>query len=409
MRILYVVHDFFPRYYGGTERYVLNLAHQMQQMGHRTDVLTYGLGEPDGALPETVGAMPARSYVHEGLSVLALRHRSEPPALSHQVADDEVAEAVDLVLDRTRYDIVHVAHPMRLAASSRAVRRRRVPLVLTLTDFWLLCPRTRCYKPDHSHCNSPERGEKCMLECGFGPEIRERYRQAQQLFVEADAVIAPSDLLVDVFRQCDWQRAITKIHHGVSYLPGPVRPAQQLANRKLRVGYTGVVARFKGADHLVRAFTAAAAPNLTLKIYGSIIWDNELRWDLEVGYGTNANIQLVNRYEHDELPHVMADLDLTVVPSTTLESFGLVVVESLAHGVPVIASDLVGAARELIRHGHNGLIYPAGNDAELRALFEKVSRDPELVARLREGIEPPPRIEEEAFRVERVYRSVLKS
>jgi hypothetical protein len=46
MKILFVVHNFFPKFFGGTERYVLNMAKQMQRMGNSVKVLTYGILDP---------------------------------------------------------------------------------------------------------------------------------------------------------------------------------------------------------------------------------------------------------------------------------------------------------------------------------------------------------------------------
>jgi len=407
MRILYVLHDFFPRFYGGTERYVLNLAHQMQRMGHQAEVLTYGLDEPDGAFSGAVGAMLERRYVWEGVGVTSLRHRDVPSTIGHRIADDEVTEAVGLFLDSTPVDLVHIAHPMRLAAGIRAIKARSLPLVLTLTDFWLLCPRGRMYKPDYSPCNSPERGQKCVRECNVEASIRERYGHARALFEEADALIAPSSFLIDIFRRCGWERAITQISHGVDYRNvSPLAPRR--GGGKIHIGYIGVVNRFKGVDALLKAFMAASSPNLVLKVYGNIVWDQRLRQELSAAYGGDPRIHLLNRYDHDELPLVMADVDVMVVPSTTLESYGLVVVESLAYGVPVVATDMVGSAHEFIRNDVNGYIYPAAKPETLRAILDRIATEPEILPRLRAGIVLPPRIEEEAYQVESVYRTLVR-
>jgi glycosyltransferase involved in cell wall biosynthesis len=70
--------------------------------------------------------------------------------------------------------------------------------------------------------------------------------------------------------------------------------------------------------------------------------------------------------QRDTLVELFALADATVVPSLS-ESWGVVVNESLACGTPVIASDAVGAAEDLIRPGVNGRVYPAG---DVRALAE---------------------------------------
>jgi glycosyltransferase involved in cell wall biosynthesis len=407
VRVLFVVHDFFPRFFGGTERYVLNIAHQVQQMGHSPEVLTYGLADPEDSFTGTLGSLLTRSYVFEGVPVLSVRHTSMPPTINHRIADPEIAEAVGLLLDRSSYDVVHIAHPMRMAAAYLAVKQRGIPLVLTLTDFWLLCPRGRFYKPDHSPCNSPENGNKCVRECHVDSSIRARYVEARQLFEAADVLVAPSAFLIEVFRRNGWQRAIRQISHGVDFRLVPSSPRRARPTGKVHIGYTGLVARFKGVDLLVRTFVGVKGSNLLLKIYGNVIWEEKFLRELDGCYAEDARIQLMNRYDHADISAVMADIDVMVVPSTTLESYGLVVVESLAHGIPVIASDMVGSAFEFIRDGVNGAIFPTARPEELRRILEEVASDPETVERWRRRIAPPPRLEDEAYQLENLYRTAI--
>jgi glycosyltransferase involved in cell wall biosynthesis len=280
MKILYVVHDFFPRYYGGTERYVLNLARQMQRMGHEAQVLTYGLTDPAEDFPETLGAMLSRSYTYGGLPVVSVRHRQIPEDIGFRIADDEVVDAVKRLLAASGCDVVHIAHPMRLAACYRAARETGVGVVLTLTDFWLLCPRGRFFKPDYTPCNSPEEGKKCVRDCEVHSSVRDRYRQARRLFEEVDALIAPSRFLIDIYRRCGWTRAIAHVKHGVDYSFVSPLPRQKRANGKLQLGYTGVVTRFKGVDLLLSSFMAVDCPDITLKIYGNVLWDESFRAEI---------------------------------------------------------------------------------------------------------------------------------
>jgi glycosyltransferase involved in cell wall biosynthesis len=297
---------------------------------------------------------------------------------------------------------------MRLASCYLAARRRGVPVVLTLTDFWLPCPRGRFFKLDFSPCSSPEEGRKCIRDCHVPGSVIERYQQARRMFDSVATVIAPSRLSIEAFSRCGWDRPITHISHGVDYRT--VRPLPRRTRKAGRVvlGYTGVLKKFKGVDLLLRSFRAVPAKNLELRVYGTHVGDEEFRPELEALAAAEPRVRLLGRYRHEDLPSVMADIDIMVVPSTTLESYGLVVVESLAYGVPVIASNMVGSAHERIRDGENGFIFPAERPERLRELIEHVAQDPAVVDRLRGAITLPPRIEEEAFMVESVYTEVLR-
>ncbi len=407
MRILYVIHDFFPRFYGGAERYVLNLGQQMQRLGHNVKVLTYGLDESTASFSSQVGPLLLRSYFHDGIEVLSIRHPVPPPDVQFRIEDEGVASAVGLLLERNRTEIVHIAHPMRVASSRLAAQRRGIPVVMTLTDFWLPCPRGRFFKIDFSPCSSPEGGRKCIRECQVPGTAIERYSQALDMFSGAEALLAPSRFLIGVFARCGWSRAIARIPHGVDYRLVRPLPATPLGGRKLRFGYIGVLKKFKGIDLLLRSFKAVGGDDVELVLHGTLAGDEGFRPELEALVAEDPRVRLLGRYDHEDLAAVMAGIDVMVVPSTTLDSYGLVVVESLAYGVPVIASDMVGAAHEFLRDGENGFVFPVEAPERLRELLEMVARDPAVVDRLRAGITLPPRIEEEAFMVESVYSRLL--
>ena len=88
-----------------------------------------------------------------------------------------------------------------------------------------------------------------------------------------------------------------------------------------------------------------------------------------------------------ELRNLYAGSDVVVVPSVPtrdfLEPWGLVVNEAFHQGVPVIATDAVGAAAGgLVQHERTGLVVPAGDAAALRAALRRLRDDPALRARL---------------------------
>jgi len=406
MNILYVLHDFFPRFYGGTERYVLNIAKYMQKLGHGVKVLTYGLEDlPESFQPR--GDILQRRYVHEGVPVLSIRHRTIPADVGYRIRDPEIENGLRAILEEESFDVMHIAHPMRMASAAGIAQSLGKPVILTLTDFWLLCPRGRMYKLDYSPCSSPERGTKCARECALDKSIYTRYEDAETLFKSVDMLLAPSRFLIEIFRENGWDRDILPVRHGVDYhYVGDVNDTKPRRNGAIVFGFTGVVSKFKGVDLLVDAFKRVKAENIQLKIYGNSVWeagyDDKIRSDA----AGDQRIEFMGNYNHDDLHQIMRGIDIMVVPSSTLESYGLVVVESLAHKVPVIASNIVGSAFEYIQDGVNGFIFDLNHPERLSEIIQKLADNPALLDSLRQHVTYPPRLEEEGFELEGFYKKL---
>jgi len=84
----------------------------------------------------------------------------------------------------------------------------------------------------------------------------------------------------------------------------------------------------------------------------------------------------------NEIPAAYAASDALVLPSDRGETWGLVVNEAMACGLPAIVSDQVGCAEDLVQPGHTGLVFPCGNAAALSLALGAMSRDPAAAARM---------------------------
>ncbi len=410
MKILYVVNDFFPLYYGGVERYVLNISKQLQRMGHHVKVLTYGMDDKDQGYSQK-GNFYYKEYIYENIAVLSIRHETIPHDIGFRIGDAQMEQALADILSEESPDLIHVAHPMKLNSVISLAAECGIPVVLTLTDFWLLCPRGRFFKPDYSPCNSPGGGEKCMRECGIDASVVERYQQATLIFEKASKVIAPSRFIIKIFENNGWQKEIMLVRHGFVYsLKSAIAPSKVSKRKSVVFGYTGLVTRFKGVDLLIESFRKVKHEDISLSLYGDIyrewIWERTFYEDIVKSTATDTRIQFMGKYTHDDLSAIFSAVDITVIPSTTLESYGLVVTESLAHNVPVIVSDIVGSAYEYVVDGKNGFIFPVNKPEMLSEIISSIAYDPSILSDLRSNIIPPPRIEEEAFMLENIYKEL---
>lgn len=150
--------------------------------------------------------------------------------------------------------------------------------------------------------------------------------------------------------------------------------------------FSGSLIRRKGVDLLARAFVRLAREigNVRLRIVG----DGELRQSLEQTLrSVSERVQVVGFRDWSELPAEYAKADVLCVPSR-YDGWGLVVPEGLAAGLPVIATDRMGAALEFVETGRNGWIVRAGDEeALLTAMREAASTElAELRRRARESV-----------------------
>jgi glycosyltransferase involved in cell wall biosynthesis len=146
--------------------------------------------------------------------------------------------------------------------------------------------------------------------------------------------------------------------------------------------YFGRLEEVKGLHYLIEAFALLKSADLALVIAG----DGSLRKNLEAlarGQGIEKNVCFVGYVPPEMAPTYYAIADLLVLPSVTTptgkETWGLVVNEAMNQGVPVVATDAVGAAAGgLVQHGVNGFIVPERDTEALAQAMARILTDLKL-------------------------------
>ena len=215
----------------------------------------------------------------------------------------------------------------------------------------------------------------------FGLRIRQRCQQA-------DAIVAPSDAIERELREAGYSAdRIVRIDNGV-VIPPPRSPGQQEAARSALaeanwdlkcdsgaplVVYTGRLHPDKGLADLVQAWPAIATrwPQARLWLIGEGPQRQEL-FDLISDLGFRYKICLPGSF--DEIDDVLAAADLFVLPSYS-EGMSLSLLEAMAAGLPVVASDIPGN-RALVTHEREGLLAPPGDAQRLAAAIAQVLSAP---------------------------------
>lgn len=148
--------------------------------------------------------------------------------------------------------------------------------------------------------------------------------------------------------------------------------------------FCGQMIHRKGVDLLLRAFEGLVAEgmNVRLVLVGREAELPEMMG--EVGPAARGRIAFEGFQDPDDLPRYFGQADVFVLPSRH-DGWGVVVNEALGAGLPLICSEAVGAAHDVIQPEENGVVVPSGQEQALRDAMRRVARDDELRTKWRRG------------------------
>ncbi|MBJ7630232.1 glycosyltransferase family 4 protein [Weissella confusa] len=141
---------------------------------------------------------------------------------------------------------------------------------------------------------------------------------------------------------------------------------------KMVMGYVGRIEAAKGWRTLLSAINSIEKDNTHYLIFGS--GSEEKKIISEIKKIGNPNIEYMGHIGHNKLQNVYQSLDWLIFPSESeSESLGLVGIESMATGTPIIASD-IGGIRTYAIHKKNALLFDSGNSKQLAYYLSLVKR-----------------------------------
>jgi len=197
---------------------------------------------------------------------------------------------------------------------------------------------------------------------------------------------------------------------------GRLKKELGIENKKI-ILYVGRLIKRKGADYLIRAFAKVRKErdDVVLVIVGDEYFGrgkdycgDELK-SLCKDLGVHDDVYFIGEIKHDALAPYYILGDVFVMPGITYriaEPWGLVLNEAMSFGKPVIATDAVGAAYELIRDGVNGFMVPEKDVNALYKTIKKIIENPELGRKMGEESK---RIIEEGFSYEHMVNGFKKA
>ena len=322
---------------GGVGNHVRALAGELRRAGHRVDVLA-----------------PAERPVHEpgfvGLGgSLAVPYNG---SVARIAIGPRTLRRVRGAVGRGRYDLLHVHEPLSPSVGLLAVVSTRTPTVGTF------------------HANL---GRSLALEAA-SPLLRRVYdRLAGRIAVSASA-------------RDTWQGhfggAMAVVPNGVApeFFACP-EPLEGWAGDGPTVLFVGRLEPRKGLAYLVRAFLRLkpAFPGLRLLVVGR---DDRHQRDKAMALvppRLRTDLIFVGSVPQADLPSYYASADVFCAPSLGGESFGIVLAEAMAVGLPVVCSD-IGGYRDVVRDGADGLLVPPRDPEALAAALAGLLDNPARLA-----------------------------
>jgi len=437
VKVLHLPYTFYPDAAGGTEVYVDALARAQRA----------------GGLDAFVAA-PAQQeahYEHAGLPVWRFPIDAAVRDIRELYGDGDAiaAEGFIRILEAAQPDLVHM-HAFTAAASLRAVRAAKecgIPVIFSYHTPTVSCQRGTLLRWGSEVCDGAldvRRCAQCALHAaglnqfasrlvgslppaaggflgnmGFTggawtalrmTELIElRHAAFRSLMAEADHVIALCECVKQVLlRNSVPAEKISLCRQGLVQEvldDAPPSREQDREGDRLRIVFLGRLDPTKGVHVLLEALHSVPDLDVHLDIFG-------VRQDasgaaylaqLKNVAGHDARIRFLAPIPAREVIPAIREYDILAVPSQSLETGPLVVLEAFAAGVPVMGSDLGGIA-ELVRHDVDGLLVEPRSVSAWAAAIRGLATESAGLTRLRSNIRRPRRIAEAAQEIDRLYR-----
>lgn len=395
MHILKIIHGYPPNYNAGSEVYSQSICNELSKH-HKVSVFTREEN------PYSVCYSIREQKINDNLTLYYANNPQGKDGYRHKQMDDNFADLVK----KLNPDIAHIGHVNHLSTGLiDELNKLKIPIVYTLHDFWLMCPRgqflTRsignknnfqlCQKQDDKKCatdcykvyfSGREENENKDIE-DWSTWVHQRMIETIAIINKVDLFIAPSNYLRDRFMN-DFGVPENKIIYLDYGFPTEYLTQTEKSKEKTNYtfGYIGTHIPSKGVNILIEAFKQIEEP-ATLKIFGRANGQstNALK---SLAENSKNKIEFSGEYiNHNLANDVFSKVDCIVVPSIWGENSPLVIHEAQSCKIPVITASF-GGMKEYVQHNVNGLLFEHRNTSSLAEQMKYAVSNPDKMNQLGE-------------------------
>lgn len=373
MKICLVNYRYFVS--SGPERYLFAVKSLLEERGHEVIPFSVRYRQNDPSPWERYFAPPIAGDDEIVFRQHSWSLSSARRALERAFSSREVYEALSRELRDARPDVAYVLKYERKLSPSvlAALHDHGVPIVVRLSDFAMVCPQQHLVRNDKvcELCVGRRPWPSVLFRCvqgSFGASavnaLGMEYAHRKGFYGFVDAFVAPSDIMRQKMVQGGLPAA--KMHHLPTFVKA--RPARAAAAREQRVCFVGRVERIKGIDVLLDAVELLRRGGVGHDVEVVIAGDLSTPTGKAIGARLRerpiAGVVLSGQLDEAAVIELLQSSMVSVVPSLWYENMPNALLESLACGTPVIASDL-GSMHDLLYGTGAGLLFRAGDPVAL--------------------------------------------
>jgi phosphatidylinositol alpha-mannosyltransferase len=327
--------------YGGVTRHITHLAEEFQRRGHEVHIIAPSTNGAETCSPVPFHRLGTPVSVHTNGSVARI---SLGPRLSSELKQ---------ILASGAFDIVHLHEPLLPALPLAVLRASRAANVGTFHAYRQSHVAYFYAKPILRYFFSKLHGRIAVSECA---------RDFVAETFPADYRIIPNGIDPERFER-------------------PAPPIDWMQDGWVNVLFVGRLEKRKGLSYLIRAWgnVRREFPNARLVVVGAGRALEHYRTFVR-SRGTD-DIVFTGEVSDEDLPRYYQSADIFCAPSTGQESFGIVLLEAMAAGKPIVSTDIQGY-RDVVTHGQEGLLVPPRDSEALAGALIHLLADPDLRARL---------------------------
>lgn len=377
MRILLVNYRYFIS--GGPEKYMFNIKEMLEKNGH--EVIPFSIHsvknvetEYSKYFVEPIGSRDA-VYFNE----VKKTPKSIMQMVTRSVYSIEVKKAIQKEIREVKPDLVYIIHFVNKLSPSviAGAKQLGIPVVLRLSDYFLLCPRFDFIYQKRVCEDCLSKGYKTCIKrgCVQGSKAASlirvfsmKFHKFIKIYNKVDAFITPSEFLKKKLVENGFQE------RKINCIPTFTASKSEVGEPKIGTYglYFGRVTEEKGVDTVVRAYEKM--PERQLKIMGDDSTEEGTRLKEYVKKKGITNVEFLGFKSGVELEEIIKGARFTLIPSIWYDNLPNTALESFQYSKPVIASN-IGSLPELVIDGENGYLFTPGDADDLAEKIRMLDDD----------------------------------